>query len=117
MTASANKNKAAEAAALLKKQIDENQVVLKAKEELLAALPETASEEEKAKIITEIEEVKAVLDSLSGSKKSSKNVKVKALVNLSGIYKLAWSAGQVFEIDEKQANELVEAKAVELVKK
>lgn len=48
---------------------------------------------------------------------SSKNIKVKALVNLSGTYKLAWSAGQVFEIEEKQAKELVEAKAVELVKK
>lgn len=48
---------------------------------------------------------------------SNKKIKVKALVNLSGTYKLAWSAGQVFEIEEKQAKELVEAKAVELVKK
>ena len=48
---------------------------------------------------------------------SIKKVKVKALVHLSGTYNLAWSVGQVFEIDEKQANELVEAKAVELVKK
>jgi hypothetical protein len=48
---------------------------------------------------------------------SSKKVKVKALVNLAGTYKLAWSAGQDFEIDEKQAKELVEDKAVELVKK
>ena len=48
---------------------------------------------------------------------SNKKIKVKALVNLSGTYKLAWSAGQVFEIDEKQAKELVEAKAVELIKK
>lgn len=48
---------------------------------------------------------------------SSKKVKVKALVNLAGTYKLAWSVDQIFEIDEKQAKELVEAKAVELVKK
>lgn len=48
---------------------------------------------------------------------SIKKVKVEALVHLSGTYKLAWSAGQVFEIDEKQAKELVEAKAVKLVKK
>jgi hypothetical protein len=48
---------------------------------------------------------------------STKKVKVKALVNLSGTYKLAWSAGQVFEIDENQAKELLEAKAVELIKK
>lgn len=48
---------------------------------------------------------------------STKKVKVEALVNLSGTYKLAWSVGQVFEIDEKQAKELVEAKAVKLVKK
>ena len=48
---------------------------------------------------------------------SSKMVKVKALINLSGIYKLAYSADQVFEIDEKQAKELLEAKAVELIKK
>lgn len=48
---------------------------------------------------------------------SSKKVKVEALVNLSGTYKLAWSVGQVFEIEEKQAKELVEAKAVKLVKK
>lgn len=48
---------------------------------------------------------------------SIKKVKVKALVHLSGTYNLAWSAGQVFEIEEKQAKELVEAKAVELVKK
>jgi hypothetical protein len=48
---------------------------------------------------------------------SNKKVKVKALVNLSGTYKLAWSVGQVFEIDENQAKELVKDKAVELVKK
>lgn len=46
---------------------------------------------------------------------SIKKVKVKALVHLSGTYNLAWSVGQVFEIEEKQAKELVEAKAVELV--
>jgi hypothetical protein len=46
---------------------------------------------------------------------SIKKVKVKALVNLAATYRLAWSEGQVFEMEEKQAKELVEAKAVELV--
>lgn len=117
MSTNKGNNKAAEAAALLKKQIEDAQVVLKEKEELLANLPETASEEDKAEIIAEIEKAKTVLESLSESKKTSKKVKVKALVNLSGTYKLAWSVDQIFEIDEKQAKELVEAKAVELVKK
>jgi len=47
---------------------------------------------------------------------SVKTVKVKALINLSGHYKLAWSEGQEFDCEEKQAKELVEVKAVEYVK-
>jgi len=47
---------------------------------------------------------------------SNKKVKVKALIHLSGKFALAWSAGQEFVCDEKQAKELIELKAVELVK-
>ena len=45
-----------------------------------------------------------------------KEVKVKALIHLSGKFSLAWSPGQEFVCDEKQATELIELKAVELVK-
>lgn len=52
-----------------------------------------------------------------GAKASSvKTVKVKALIHLSGHYKLAWSEGQTFDCEEKQAKELVDAKAAEYVK-
>jgi hypothetical protein len=47
---------------------------------------------------------------------SNKKVKVKALIHLSGKFALAWSPGQEFVCDEKQAKELIELKAVELVK-
>lgn len=45
-----------------------------------------------------------------------KTVKVKALEHLSGKYNLAWSAGQEFECEEKQAKVLVEDEAAEYVK-
>jgi hypothetical protein len=46
----------------------------------------------------------------------TKLVKVEALINLQGKYKLAWSAGQVFEIDSKQAKELEEVQAIKILK-
>lgn len=45
----------------------------------------------------------------------SKKVKLRALVSLSGLYKLPWSNGQEFECDEKQAKQLLEDKACEKV--
>jgi hypothetical protein len=46
----------------------------------------------------------------------SKKVKAVALINLQGKYKLAWSEGQEFEIDENQAKELVEIQAIKIIK-
>lgn len=49
--------------------------------------------------------------------KTAAFLKVKALENLSGKYKLPFSEGDEFLIDEKQGKELIELGSVELLKK
>lgn len=101
-----NKNKKAAADAV---------AFLKEKEDFLASLPETSTPEEKAAAVIAVTDAKLVVESFA--EKTTKNVKVKALEFLSGKFKLPYSEGDVFEINEKQANELIELKAVKLHKK
>lgn len=103
---SENKNKKAAADAV---------AFLKVKEEFLAGLTETATPEEIESAEKEVADAKAVVESFE--EKTGKKVKVKALEFLSGKYKLPYSENDVFEIDEKQASELIELKAVKLHKK
>lgn len=102
-----DKNKAAEAAALLKE-----------KKAALKALPETATADEKAIAEKEVADAQLVVDEIKKASKpeKAKTVKVKALEHLSGKYGLAWSAGQEFECEEKQAKELVANKDAEYLK-
>lgn len=118
MSGKNNNNKAAEAAALLIKKKEEANFLLVEKQGVLDNLPETATEEEKATALKEVEDAQKALDLLDVKKpNTSKKIKVTALVNLSGTFGLAWSEGQSFECDEKQANEMLEVGAVKLSKK
>lgn len=95
-----DKNKAADAAALLTKQIDP----------IAAGLEGDATESVKDENLAKEKVVPGK------NAKDKKKVKVKALINLSGRYLMPWGEGQTFECEEKQAKELAEEKAVEFVK-
>jgi hypothetical protein len=104
-----NKNKAAEVAALLTKNLE-------AAEFALANAPEDATAEEKKLLQNAVELAKKEIEDANKPKEKSKMVKVKFLLSPTGKFGLAYSAGEVGEFEEKQAAELVEAKYAEYTK-
>lgn len=96
--ANTNNNKAAEAAALLKQ-----------KEAELVALPETATEEEKAAALKEVNEAKELVESLNSKPKKEITVKIKFTKSPTGRFNLAYNIGEVAEFEVKQAAEIIDA--------
>jgi hypothetical protein len=108
------KNKAANAAALLKKQTDEAKAILKEKQEVLKTLPETATEEEKAAAQLAIDDAKNTLKDLKPGKKDT--IKIKFTKSPTGRFNLAYGVGEVAEFEIKQAAELIDAEFAKEVK-
>ncbi|MBF4484427.1 hypothetical protein [Flavobacterium sp. CSZ] len=111
-----NNNATAEAAVALQQDYD-------TKLEVLNGLPEVATAEEKQSAQTAVDDAKVLLDAeLSKSKapvtkagtdkvkaEKAKLVKGKFLLSPTGRFGLAYNAGELAELEEKQAKELDEA--------
>lgn len=111
----ANKNKAAEAAALL----TEKESLLKEKQEFLSNLPETATDEEKLAAKKEVDDL---LEEIASFKKPGANepkgkIKIRFIASPTGKFKLAYNKGEEADFEIKQAAELIEAGFAEKVKK
>lgn len=92
------------------------------KEKADAALAAKKGKENKKLLETQKKHAKKVIDSQKKVKKliadneKAKKVKLRALSMLTGDYGLPFSIGQEFEINEKQAAELIKNKDAEVVK-
>ena len=98
--------RAAEAAALLNKNLEDAQAAFD-------ALTEDATDEQKEEAQKNLDDAKTALLVV---KPSGKKVKVKFLLSPTRKYALAYSIGEEGEFEVKQATELVEAKYAEFVK-
>lgn len=99
--------RAAEAAALLQKNLDDAQVAFD-------GLGEDATEEQKQEAQKLLDDAKLAIE--EANKPSGKRKKVKFLLSPTGRFGLGYSAGEEGEFEEKQAAELVESKYAEYVK-
>lgn len=99
--------RAAEAVALLNKNLEDAQAVL-------VGLGDDASDEAKKEAQDAVDAAQAAIDKSNAPKGKTK--KVKFLLSPTRKFGLAYSFGEEGEFEEKQAAELVEAKYAEYVK-